>query len=596
MILAIRTILAGVVVCLCIVTPAITSVAQDQPAPERRAGSTVRGTLTYSDTGRPMRNASVNLLRSESGVWQMGGVTNGRGEFVFQKVEAGRYILFADAPGILMPVSIQQNMGPVTAQLRLNSKRDLFTEIVVNGTDNVDVKLQAVRGGVITGRVVTEDDQPVPNAEIKLFRRENDKWIPVTFASLASSDKELKKTDPSGVYRIAGLESGDYIVRVSEPVLAYDRAAHAEDAYSNGSMMVAYHPSALNIKGAQVVTVVEGSESTSIDVRMPERIPRRISGRVTFGPNDEPAGYVGVLIERVEEAGIESVMDATVRGDREGEWSLNGIPAGKYVVRFNGTARIGSTETGGHVYIAPKTFTVTVANEDVVLNARVDEGAAVYGTIKFDGPAPESLYTLDPGVVLAAEGSTQPPENRQRFGSGAYMRGYVREGGKFEIKELASGKYWFVMSEFQPDRYYVKSVTRRGVDLAQNPFKLETGARFGEVIVTLGSDMATIEGQVADLKPKPSLGDVVVMLAPANEATRRFSPGALTAQPDARGKFVFTCAPGEYFVAVFNRSQREKLTKPVTEDYFKQGSQNSQRVKLRGGEKLKGLTLPIGVN
>ena len=117
-------------------------------------------------------------------------------------------------------------------------------------------------------------------------------------------------------------------------------------------------------------------------------------------------------------------------------------------------------------------------------------------------------------------------------------------------------------------------------------------ARLVEVIVTLGSDMTTIEGQLAGAKPKTSTGDIVVILAPANDATRRFSPGLLTAQPDAQNRFGFNCGPGEYFLTALTRSQREKLTTPITNDYFKQDNQKFLRVKVKAGEKIKGVTLP----
>jgi hypothetical protein len=60
------------------------------------------------------------------------------------------------------------------------------------------------------------------------------------------------------------------------------------------------------------VPVIERSESTGIDVRMPERIPRTISGTVTYGRGDKPASYIDILIERREEVGFTSVRDETV--------------------------------------------------------------------------------------------------------------------------------------------------------------------------------------------------------------------------------------------------------------------------------------------
>jgi hypothetical protein len=137
---------------------------------------------------------------------QGGVITDRRGQFVLTNMPAGRYLIYAYARGLLVPGNYQRNLGPVTAQLRLSVTKDIFTEVVVNGTDSVDVKVQAVRGGVITGRVVSDDDQPVPKAEIKLLKRENDKWVPVDFTWRgASADPRQLLSDPGGSYRIAGL-------------------------------------------------------------------------------------------------------------------------------------------------------------------------------------------------------------------------------------------------------------------------------------------------------------------------------------------------------------------------------------------------------
>jgi hypothetical protein len=591
------------VACLWILASPTSLVAQIQDPTERAGGSTVRGTAIYADTGRPIRNAGVRMISDVNALRGRNVVTNGRGEFVVKDVAAGRYILHVDAPGILMPSNYDRQTGSITAQLRLHEKRDLFTEVVLNGTETVEVKVQGVRGGVITGRVVTEDDQPVADADVKLFRRVNDKWVAVDVPWFEASNKHIRKTDPSGVYRIAGLESGEYIVRVSEPSIAYDKYAHTEDAYSNGSQMVALYPSATNVKDAQTVSVIEGSESSGIDIRMPERIPRTISGTVTHGPNDQPAGFVAVLIERRDEQGFNSVMDTNTRSDEKGEWSVKGIPAGEYVVLFSGTVRVGTPGMGGHVYLAPKQVAVTVANDDVALKTRVEAGAVVTGTIKVDGPQPNTFYDFRPAVVLAAEGSEGPPSNQDPGAKRGYELGYVRDLGRFEIRELSTGKYWFLMSGFRPDEYYVKSITRTGVDLAKTPFKVVAGVAFDGVVVTLGTDLATIEGQVSDIKPKTSprntktsASDVVVMLAPASDATRRFSLGLVSLQPDAQGKFVFRCAPGEYFLAAFTRSQLAKLTTTITEDYFKQDNQKFQRVKVRAGERLKEVTVTSEVN
>ena len=546
-----RTILVTVAVCLVFAAGANKATAQVTDEPAKKTGSTIRGIATYADTGNPLRDAAIEILNNETGMSQGGAFTDRRGQFVFKNVPAGRYLIYAYARGLLLPGNYQRNLGPVTAQLQLSVTKDIFTEVVVNGTDSVDVKVQAVRGGVITGRVVSDDDQPVPKAEIKLLKRENDKWMPVDFTWRgASADPRQSLTDPSGSYRIAGLYAGEYIVRVSEPTIRFDRTDPADDAYDDGSLMVAFHPAATNIKQAQAVTVVEGAESSDIDIRLPDRVPRTISGTVTLGPNNEPGGFAEILIERSDEAGFGSVLDVSMRADQEGKWIVRGVPAGEYDVKFGGSVRVGSSENDGHISVATKKVRITVSNEDVVLNVKLAAGATVAGTVRLDGAVPEGAYDLAPGVVPATDAS--PPASNTRASS----RGYVRSKGRFEIDRLAEGKYWFVISGFMPDRYYVKSVTRKGVDLAQKPFTLTAGSVFDDVVVTFATDVATIEGELTDFKPRNSSERVIVTLAPANDATRRFSPGVVTAHANFQGKFVFNCGPGEYLVTVLNGNQR----------------------------------------
>jgi hypothetical protein len=91
------------------------------------------------------------------------------------------------------------------------------------------------------------------------------------------------------------------------------------------------------------------------------------------------------------------------------------------------------------------------------------------------------------------------------------------------------------------------------------------------------------------------LRDAVVVLAPANDATRRIGPELHTTEADAAGKFKLTCAPGEYFVVALTLAQLKKMP-PITDEYFKNDTRKFTRIKVRGAEKLTGLKIPIGTN
>lgn len=585
----IRTIFAALALCLA----ASLAPAQVNPQTEKKVGgSTVRGTVVYADTGRPLRYARISLV-ANTGEASFAEASDKRGEFVVGNVPAGRYVLMLDAPGVLKPEGFNSRTGPVIPQLKLSDRSDLYTEISVNGTDSVEVKVQAVRGGVITGRVLAEDDEPLANAEIKLLRRENDKWVPVKSTwSDSGEDAGLRRADASGVYRLAGLRAGDYLVRAAEPSIGDERIAGADEAYGDGSFMVAYHPSATRFKDAQAVTVIEGSEATSVDIRLPERAPHTLTGTVTFGPKNAPAGWVEIAIERKDEVGFPRTgVNGTTRADAQGKWRVPGLPPGDYQVRIGGSVR---TEAG-YITVPNKRIVVRIRDEAVtVLNTTLSPGAYVEGRVILNGKPLQDSYKLSPEVSpVDAKGDSSDKESGE-VSDAASNWGSVRPQGDFYINGVPPGNYWFVMTTVATD-YYVKSVTRKGVDLMQTPIKLAEGAGLEDVTVTLATDFARVEAQLKlpEGASKKSFADVVVVVAPANDVTWRFSLGPRILQPNAEGKISFTSAPGEYFIATLTPAQVKKLGAPVDKKYFEKDTDKFLKIKLRGGEKTKLLTLTV---
>ena len=594
-----RTILSALAVCFVLVASAGKAATQEEP--RKAGGSTVRGVVTYADTGRPLRTAKVALLKNDGGEEDANTLTGYRGEFVMEGIPAGRYMILIDAPGIPRPQGFRTRESPLIPQLRLSDEQDLFTEVVVNGTDTVEVKIRAVRGGVIMGRVVTDDGQPLPKAEIKLLRKQNGKWLPVieTWDRFRRRHKDLT-TDPSGVYRIAGLPSGEYLVRVSEQLVDVEKKTSGDDVYTDGSMMMTYYPSATSVEDAQPVTVVEGSESTGIDIRLPQLTPHAISGKV-FGPNDEPGAGARIRIDRIDEVGYaDEESDPAIYSDADGNWRITGVPAGEYVISIDGPLRTGTEEDPRQLLVATKRFNIQVGSGDVVMpDVKLLAGAAITGKITLDGKAPKMSYGLPVQLISADVDDTIA---RATFRSRSAVREIggmthvIGEDGWFYIVTLPSGRFWLEPSTTMQDKFYLKSVRRKGVDLMQKPIRLKDDTQFDDVVVALATDFATIEGEITlpEGQAKTSFRDAVVVLSPATDLTRRSGGKVLMVQADTQGKFSFTCVPGEYFITALSPAQIKKLTGPIDDDYFKNDSKKFTRVKVRGAENLKGVKISIG--
>ena len=65
----------------------------------------MRGRVTFADTGKPVKRAVVTLLSDLNHPALMRTLTDRRGEFRFGGVPAGKYLVAADAPGVLSRAS-----------------------------------------------------------------------------------------------------------------------------------------------------------------------------------------------------------------------------------------------------------------------------------------------------------------------------------------------------------------------------------------------------------------------------------------------------------------------------------------------------------
>jgi hypothetical protein len=553
-------------------------------------GSTVRGVVVYSDTGRPLRHARVTLF-TEGSKSQENTASDLRGRFEFENVPEGKYRLTAEAPGLLTPYSNVARRRTFVEDPRFPDIDELVTQVIVNGIDSVDLKINAVRGGVITGKVVNDDDQPVQHAEIRLLRREKGKWVPL-WRTWTTHHEDGQRADATGVYRIAGLPSGDYLVRASEPSLADDFVPGDEDAYSNGSFFVAYHPGATRLKDAKLVSVTAGTEISGIDIRMPLQAPHTLSGTIKSELLGKPGSSFQITIERSDEAGFSTAIDNYTAGaGKEGKWEVSGLPPGEYLVTIGGasvTVRDGDVDWAR---LLPKRITVKLQDQKVTtLDTTLTLGARVAGTVTLNGKP----LARESSLIAAVDPVEDPADSNgatDQSDKPSFEIGLVNSSGKFSIAPLLPGTYWFSVSLAKPDEFYVKSVTRKGIDLMQAPFKLTEDVLFDDVVVTLATDLASVEGRTT--LTEAAVEELSVIIAPANEATRRFNPGTRRLTAGAKGRVEFRSPPGEYLIAATPTADYKTIAPQINKEYFARNADKFLRLKLSAGEKIKDLRVPM---
>ncbi|MEI6245701.1 MAG: carboxypeptidase regulatory-like domain-containing protein [Acidobacteriota bacterium] len=159
----------------------------------------IGGVLVAADTGKPVRRARVNLLSREPRVTRS-AITDTQGRFLFVDLPAGEFALSASQPGYLDVTYGQKRPGA----------GGLGTPIHVVDHQRVDrLSLRIPRGGVLTGTVLDDNNDPVFGAQVRAFR-----YVMRT-GERTLEPEGTGRTDDRGSYRIPALPPGDYIVTSS---------------------------------------------------------------------------------------------------------------------------------------------------------------------------------------------------------------------------------------------------------------------------------------------------------------------------------------------------------------------------------------------
>ncbi len=402
-------------------------------------------------------------------------------------------------------------------------------------------------------------------------------------------EKWMFETDSRGIYRIAGLSTGEYIVRASESDEGGDPDDAAEGSYTDGSMMAAFYPKALRIQDATPVTVQQGSETRDVDIRVTDRTGHRLSGTLVLKGQPVSGAKIELLRNEPETERFR-FLNGRVRTDVDGSWELRSIPDGKYTLSvFGYIANINRMGIPELVQTAPLRREIVVAGGDLTnLKFEVVEAAIVRGLVSVEGGAksPDGINI----ELISADAASKPGTKESQSGESAEQvvaNAYVKETGSFLIAPIDSGSFRFRVSNLK-NKHYVKSITLNGKDLLRNPLQVDPEKVVDGVRIVLATDLVSLSGRAVekDDKSKP-LTDAVVVLLPVETERRRLTEEPIAARTDKDGRFVVKGGPGEYFVVVLDRRRKDIPAALPTEASLIKNSATLQKVSLQRVDEKK---------
>jgi protocatechuate 3,4-dioxygenase beta subunit len=584
-------------------TPPARDTRAELPPPVGTAS--ISGAVVVLGSGQPARRARVNISSTEL----RGGrsaTTDEQGRFSFEGLPAGRYSLNASKPSHV-PVSYGQRQPGAGRP---------GTAIQLTDGQKFEARLQIPRGGVITGTVLDEHTEATPGTQIRVMR------YVIQGGQRTLQQAGNASTDDRGIYRVFGLQPGDYVVCATprnNPVaetarlrveveslrrladnLARTDAVQAQQALQRATLLQGQagteepqsgyapvcYPGTTTPSSASTVAVGVGEERAGVDFQLQLVSIGSVEGQVVSPNGASPQNVQVTLINSGMD--MPGIGNNTARVDGNGRFRISNVAPGQYTLVARGTLS------------APRPVEARVAGQPPV--ARV-EPARLWAAadVSVDGRTPTSvMLSLQPGMTVSGHitftGAIAPPSDVTRvrvtltpMEIGAAARqisspasGRVDAAGKFTIANVVPGKYRLSASG-AGSGWFVESAIAGGVESLDYPFEVKPNQGVSGAVITFGDKQTELSGSVLDGKGQPAT-DYTIIVFPSDErywtaGTRRLS----TTRPATDGRFILrNLPPGDYQIAAVIDPEPGAWTDPA---YLQQLEGASMKITLAPGEK-----------
>jgi hypothetical protein len=449
--------------------------------------SSIKGRV-LSD-GQPVTNASVTVSSVSSARQTRAVPTNENGDFEVKGLETGVYRV--------------QVRSPAYVSLPADPDQDIYRT-------GDSITLNMTKGGVITGKIVTANNDPVVAVRVRaLMIRDLNGRRP----SQAEPSAD-RLTDDRGVYRIFGLTPGTYVVFAGGRGFSGTGA----NAYDNDAPTFA---SSSTRDTAEEISLGSGEERT-IDIRYRASSGHAVSGNVNVAGTPNSA-WLQINLVRI----ISSKLDfsvSTFQNARTKGFEFHGVADGEYLIWSSYNATSGET-----LLSEPKRITVKgtdVAGIELIPKALASVAGVVVLEPSTMAECKDKRRPLFDETLLSLQRNhrrTQGPAKEQPLELPSYgsSRASPDAAGSFQLRNLAAGQYNFNIRIFAK-YWYLRSVTVPGPkdspasDLAKNFLILKSGDRVTGLKATLTEGAASISGQV-ELPEERRSGRIVFYLVPAEK-------------------------------------------------------------------------------
>jgi carboxypeptidase family protein len=541
----------------------------------------IRGRVIAGDTGSVLRRAQIRISSPDIGTKT--ALTDSQGRYEFRDLPAGRFTISVSKSGF------------VTMQYGQNRPFEPGRPIELVDAQVMDKADFALpRGSVLAGRILDEFGEPVAEANVTAMRMQyaggRRRLVPSGRNSM---------TNDLGQFRVYGLPPGEYYVSASLRTLdnmVMDilgaNSGGPSGSNNNTGYAATYYPGTPNPAEAQRISVGVGQELPSVDIQLQPVRLAKITGVATSSDGKPMSGALVMLMPAMRDA-VQMFPGGTSRTNKDGQFTLNGIAPGEYVLQAQSLNAImsaagqamslmsgsDSTPAAPAPSAAEREFAmanVTVAGEDinglVVVGTR---GAHASGRIVFDGgAAPEGMTQAR---LLAVQ--TDPDMNGPA--TAAFGNASIKENGTFEIDGLVGGRTFRFANP--PKGWHIKRILLDADEVTDKGIDFKPGEDVAGVTIEMTNKNQSIAGAVTDARGDASKDYTVVVFAQDQQKwTLSINRYLQTARPDQQGRYkINNVPPGEYYAIAVEYVAQGDWNDP---EWLTRASRSATRVTVQEGE------------
>lgn len=517
----------------------------------------LEGVVVNALTGEPLRKATVTARGANSGGGppqmmtmpdgsMMPGaqegpataVTGQDGKFVLEDVVPGRYTLVASRTGFVNGQWGARSPGKSGSPITLTTGQRLS-----------DLTIKVTPQGVVTGRILDEDGDPMQGVQVQAIR-----FVYSQGRRVASPTNNVNTND-LGEYRLANLPPGRVFVMAGRQSFG-PRNGKVKEAYP-----VVFYPNAPDVTAAAPIEITPGADMRGVDLRLRKVKAFRVTGRVAGMPAGQRSN-VSLMPRDRQQTGLMMFGFNNAQLAPDGTFEIAGVLPGAYEARVNvrgGPGGPGGPGQGGPMLFARQN--VDVSNEDLEgLTLTLGPGLQITGVVRVENGE------LPAGSRVQVRLNSRDGQNQNNNG--------IKADGTFEMRGMNPGAYDVGLTNL-PDGHYLKAIRAGDREVGADGIDLGNAASVAfDFLIAPGAGVVTGTAQGKD--GKAAVG-ISVSIHPKDQALAR-SDREKSTLTDQNGTFTFNgMAPGEYVVFAWDDAENGAWLHP---DFRKPFESDATTVKL----------------